>query len=245
MKLAEVEVILTGAAGSLGLGVADILRDALSKLVLVDRVKRSEWLEKDDYFYQTDLADYAATARLMNQVFKDHPEVCVLINNAGIIKNSPMLNLLSKSSPVHDFELWDSTIKANLYTCFNASSHFVHHLIKRRKKGVIVNISSISATGNAGQTAYSAAKAGVEAMTRVWAKELGGFGIRSVCIAPGFFKTESTHNALNDQQIKHIKGNTPLRKLGQVDDLANALQFAIENEFLNGETIKLNGGLVI
>ena len=106
-------------------------------------------------------------------------------------------------------------------------------------------MSSISAVGNAGQTAYSAAKAGLIALTKTWSKELGAFGIRSVAIAPGFIDTKSTSFALNDGIKKHILKNTPLKKLGNINDITKSILFAIENDFLNGTVIDVDGGLTI
>lgn len=106
-------------------------------------------------------------------------------------------------------------------------------------------MSSISAVGNAGQSAYSAAKAGVESLTKTWSKELGVFGIRSVGIAPGFIDTESTSHALNESIILHVKKNTPLKKLGKKENISEAILFAIKNDYLSGTIIKINGGLTI
>ena len=106
-------------------------------------------------------------------------------------------------------------------------------------------ISSISAEGNEGQTAYSAAKAGVNAMTVTWSKELGKFGIRCNAVAPGFIETDSTRKALNESILNHIQFNTPLRQLGQADDVAQAVSSVISNKFINGVVLHVNGGLTI
>ena len=114
-----------------------------------------------------------------------------------------------------------------------------------RIKGVIVNLSSVSAAGNPGQTAYSAAKAGVEAMTAVWARELGPLGIRVVAIAPGFVDTHSTHAALSEEALKEWKRRTPLGRLGTAQEIASTVLFVLENDFISGCTIRVDGGLVI
>jgi 3-oxoacyl-[acyl-carrier protein] reductase len=118
-------------------------------------------------------------------------------------------------------------------------------MVKRRTKGAIVNISSISACGNEGQTAYSAAKAGVNAMTVTWSKELGRWGIRANAVAPGFIGTDSTREALNATAIKHIEGSTPSRRLGTADEVAQAVIALVENDFINGTVLHVNGGLRI
>ena len=121
----------------------------------------------------------------------------------------------------------------------------VNKMIGNRNKGVIINISSIAAKGNAGQTAYAATKASVEAMSKVWAKELGGFGIRAVAIAPGFINTIGTHDALEEKMLAKWIGKTQLNRTGEISEIVLAAQFAIENDFFNGEVLNVNGGLVV
>ena len=114
-----------------------------------------------------------------------------------------------------------------------------------RTKGIIINISSISAKGNVGQSAYSVAKSGLEILTKIWAKELSSFNIRVACIAPGFFNTKSTHSSLSKFHIEHLKTNTPTKRLGKVKELMLAINFIIKNEFFNGKVLSLDGGLEI
>jgi 3-oxoacyl-[acyl-carrier protein] reductase len=109
---------------------------------------------------------------------------------------------------------------------------------------VIVNISSVSAKGNAGQTAYSAAKAGLESMTKVWSKELGSFGIRCVAIAPGFIETEMTAELNDDIKSKWIEG-IPMKRIGTPEDVANAVVFLASDmsAYVNGQVLNVCGGM--
>jgi 3-oxoacyl-[acyl-carrier protein] reductase len=116
-------------------------------------------------------------------------------------------------------------------------------MVTRRHKGAIINISSIAASGNVGQSAYSATKAAVNALTVTWSKELGMFGIRCNSIAPGFMDTPSTQNALSEAKIKQYQKNTPLGRLGKTEEILQALEFIIENDFYNGAVLQLDGGL--
>ena len=125
------------------------------------------------------------------------------------------------------------------------TSAVVEQMVRYRLKGVIVNISSISAAGNAGQIAYSAAKAAVNAMTVTLAKELGRWGIRCNSVAPGFIDTQSTQRAMNATVLEHILNNTPLLRLGSVDEVSQAVISLVENEFITGETSRVDGGLRI
>ena len=118
-------------------------------------------------------------------------------------------------------------------------------MVKTRTRGVVINISSVSASGNAGQSAYSAAKAGVESLTVTWAKELGPWGIRVAGLAPGFTETPSTHNAIAENILEQIRKEVPIGRLGEPSEVAHAVQFLIENDYINGVTLKLDGGLRI
>ena len=118
-------------------------------------------------------------------------------------------------------------------------------MVINKTKGVIVNISSISSQGNSGQTVYSAAKAGVEALTRTWSQELGIFGIRVVAVAPGFMDTESTHKVLNNKIINDLKQKIPLKFLGNASHIAETVLHCIENEYINGTVVRIDGGISI
>src|SRR6202044_1918411 len=114
-----------------------------------------------------------------------------------------------------DSSMWEKVLSTNLSAAFYTSKHVVEAMLKKRKKGVIVNISSVSARGNAGQSAYSAAKAGLEALTKVWAKELAPMGIRCFAVAPGFCDTDSTHAAISDRVLEETIKRVPLKRLGK------------------------------
>ena len=151
----------------------------------------------------------------------------------------------SEDIETHDFCEWDRIIAVNLSSYFYVTACVLKKMVSQRTKGVIVSISSISARGNAGQSAYSASKAGIEALTKTWAKELGPLGIRAVCIAPGFIDTEGTHGAISEAMIKSWKRKVPLKRLGTIEEITNAVTMMIENEFFNGKILELDGGLVI
>ena len=108
--------------------------------------------------------------------------------------------------------------------------------------GLIINISSISREGNPGQTNYSAAKAGVAAMTVVWAKELARYGIRSAAIAPGFCATEIL-SAMKPEMVHRVKAAVPLRRLGEPAEIAATAVFIAENDFVTGRVVEVDGGL--
>jgi 3-oxoacyl-[acyl-carrier protein] reductase len=248
MILKEQVIVLTGGAGSIGeFLVSNFVNDA-GKIIVVD--KNDEKLqalknrfEKIETRY-CDLVDGIAVSETVSDIFREN-NVSVLINNAGFIHSEPLINILKPEERKHSFEAWDDTIKANLYSTFYMAATVAEQMVTKKIKGLIINISSISAKGNMGQTAYSAAKAGIEAMTVTWAKELGMFGIRSAAIAPGFFDTASTQNSLSEANIKKWSKSVPLNRLGKLDELASAVRFIIENDYYNAQTLSIDGGLKI
>jgi 3-oxoacyl-[acyl-carrier protein] reductase len=238
--------IVTGGASGLGLGIASMLLENGVKVIVLDiEVNKLNSLGDKFITYLADITDYDLVQSIVNNIIEKYGKIDILVNNAGIIYNEPLVNILKPESMKHSYEKFQNNILINLNSVFIMSSIVVEQMILKRTKGVIINISSISANGNAGQTAYSAAKAGVEAMTKTWAKELGVFGIRSAAVAPGFINTNSTSTALNDKIIKHIKSNTPLKRLGEVVNVAQGVNYIIENDFINGTVLKIDGGLTL
>ncbi|MHC4873505.1 MAG: SDR family oxidoreductase, partial [Planctomycetota bacterium] len=117
-------------------------------------------------------------------------------------------------------------------------------LMIQKKCGVIINISSVSRAGNMGQTNYSAAKAGVDAMTVTWSKELAKYNIRCAAIAPGYIGTEMV-KAINPDILEKIVSKVPLKRLGEMSEISRTVQFIIENDFVNGKILEIDGGLRI
>lgn len=239
--------IVTGGAGGIGLGIANVLSDAGFNVVVFDISKeRLASLEGTRLVgTHVDVTNEAEVVTAVEEITNRFGIIHVLVNNAGTIYNEPLINIINREHPRHDFMTFKQNIEINLNAVFLMGSVVAEKMVLKRTPGVIVNISSISALGNAGQTAYSAAKAGVEAMTRVWSKELGVFGIRVAAVAPGFIDTESTRKALNEQKLKEICGRTPLRRLGKETNVAKVVLAIIENDFINGVIIPVNGGMVL
>jgi 3-oxoacyl-[acyl-carrier protein] reductase len=167
----------------------------------------------------------------------------VLINNAAVIYNSPLVRFEEGKLVKHDFGKWREVIDVSLSAAFYVSACCAEAMIGNAKKGVIVNISSICAAGNIGQPAYSAAKAGINGLTISLAKELGPLGIRVAAIAPGYLDTESTRGAVAEDYLKDIRKRTPTRRLGEVEQLMQAVDFVIHNSYFNGKVLELDGGL--
>lgn len=189
-----------------------------------------------------DVTNEAQVAAAVSAFADEFGAIDILVNNAGIIYSAPLVNFLSHERR-HSVAMWDKVIDTNLRSVFLMSSYVAERMQAKRTRGVIVNISSISAQGNPGQSAYSAAKAGVNALTAAWARELGLLGIRVVAVAPGFADTESTRSALSETVLADWIKRVPLRRLAKVEEIVSGIVAAIENDYFNGKVLELDGGL--
>jgi 3-oxoacyl-[acyl-carrier protein] reductase len=249
MNFKGLRIIITGAGAGFGKEMALQLSKQGARVAAIDINPLSlQTLKHDCREIQTwvcNVADNIQVEKTVDEIFDTFGGLEVLINNAGIMKNAPLVNLLNRAEKRHPVELWENVIAVNQSSVFYMTRACADNMINKRCKGVVINISSISAQGNMGQTAYSASKAAVEAMTKVWAKEFGRFGIRSVAIAPGFIDTAGTHDALEDTLLAQWIEKTPIRRTGTIDEVVKTILFAIVNDFINGVVIHVNGGLTI
>lgn len=234
MEIKDKVVLITGGLGSLGSGIAASLSEKGAKVIIFDCVDNG-----NEDVYKVNVTNERDIEKALEKIGK----IDVLINCAGEIYSEPIINVMKKEK--HSRDSWDRIINNNLTSCFLMSSAVAKKMTESRTKGVIINISSISAQGNMGQAAYSAAKAGVEAFTKVLAKELGMFKIRAVAIAPGFIETNSTHNSLSESMVSYWKKSTPLRKLGDMEDITSTVEYIIENNYISGTVVHVDGGLTI
>jgi 3-oxoacyl-[acyl-carrier protein] reductase len=246
LELESAVALVTGGAKGLGLAIATHLQEQGAKVIVADldaEALTALPVKMEGCVLDVTRLDDAKT--VVKGLVERHGRIDILVNNAGVIYSEPMVNIMNSSDMMHDYDRFRKSITVNMDSVFIMTSAVVEQMAMRRTKGVIVNISSISAGGNEGQTAYSAAKAGVNAMTVTWSKELGRLGIRCNAVAPGFIDTVSTRSALNESIVKHIQSNTPLRRLGCAEEVAQAVASVITNDFMNGVVLNINGGLTI
>lgn len=182
-----------------------------------------------------DVSNHSAAATLVAQAKSQLGRVDVLVNNAGIIRDSLLLKLSE--------EKWDEVIRVNLKGPFNMGQACAA-IMSEQKSGVMINLASIAWLGNVGQTNYAAAKAGVVAMTRTWALELARYGIRCNAIAPGLIDTVMTQGLPAEVKEKFIH-KIPLRRIGQVEDIANAVAFLASDQaaYISGQVLHVDGAL--
>jgi len=242
------KAIVTGGAGHLGSGIALALRDQGCRVVIVDRDPAALARFQKETEIETracDLSDPVACERTFDGIWQTSGPISILVNAAGRIHSAPLVNIAGGAERRHSPAAWNEVIDANLTSVFLATANVAERMASTRTRGVVINLSSIAAEGNAGQGAYAAAKAGVNAATLAWAKELGPLGIRFVAIALGFIDTPSTHVALSDDAIKDWARRTPLRRLGKIEHVTSTVLYVIRNDFVTGKVIEVDGGLTL
>jgi 3-oxoacyl-[acyl-carrier protein] reductase len=193
--------------------------------------------------YAVNVADEAQVGAAMDRVATDFGRLDGLVNNAGILRDALLVKV--KDGAVvgrMSMEQWNAVIAVNLSGVFLCAREAAARMIELGNGGVIVNISSISRAGNAGQSNYSAAKAGVESMSVVWAKELARHGIRVGAVAPGFTQTDILA-AMRPEMLERLIAPVPLKRLGRPEEIAHAVLFIFENDFFTGRCLEVDGGL--
>ena len=175
---------------------------------------------------------------IASEIKEKYGRLDILVNNAGITKDGLLMRMTE--------DQWDAVINVNLKGVFNMTQAVSRSMLKARKGSIITLSSVVGLHGNAGQTNYAATKGGVVAMSKTWAKEFGGRNVRANCVAPGFIQTPMT-DVLSEDTIKGMLDATPLGRLGQVEDIANAVLFLASDEssFITGEVISVSGGLML
>ncbi|HHV84176.1 MAG TPA: 3-oxoacyl-[acyl-carrier-protein] reductase [Tepidanaerobacter syntrophicus] len=188
--------------------------------------------------FKTDVSDFQQVEKMVKDIYDKFGRIDILVNNAGITKDALLLRMTEKE--------WDKVIDVNLKGVFNTSKACVRYMLKQKQGGRIINISSIVGIyGNAGQTNYAAAKAGIIGFTKSLAKELGSRDITVNAIAPGFIRTDMTLSLL--QKDSDISKNIPLKRLGNPEDVAKTAAFLASEDasYITGQVIAVDGGLIL
>jgi 3-oxoacyl-[acyl-carrier protein] reductase len=242
--------LVTGGASGIGKAAAEAFAREGAKVVICDLVEEAGEQVASEIsgdFYKVNVTNRQAVQDWVDDVVKKHGHVDVLINNAGILRDGLFVKVkdgeLVKQMSEADFDL---VISVNLKCVFNCTQAVAPYMIKQGG-GVIISVSSVvGLDGNFGQTNYVATKAGVIGMTKVWARELGRSNIRVNAVAPGFTATEMV-KAMPDKILDGMKSRTPLGRLGEPADIANAFIFLASDEasFITGTVLRVDGGIVV
>lgn len=246
MKLLEGKTaLITGAARGIGKGIALKFASEGANIAFTDlRIDENaeETIKEIEAFgvkckgYASDASNFAQTEEVVNEVKNDFGRIDILVNNAGITKDGLMMRMTESQ--------WDMVINVNLKSAFNFI-HAVLPIMLRQKGGSIINMASVVGVhGNAGQSNYASSKAGLIALAKSIAQEVGSRGIRANAIAPGFIETAMTA-ALPDDVRKEWVAKIPLRRGGQVDDIANVATFLASDlsSYVTGQVIQVDGGM--
>ena len=247
MKLLENKVALvTGASKGIGRAIAQRFIEEGAKVAFtyLSSVERGEALEKElaalggeAKGFRSDASSGEQAEQLINDVVAHFGQIDIIVNNAGITRDTLMLRMSEE-----DF---DQVISTNLKSVFNTTKHAQRYMLKQRS-GSIINISSIvGIKGNAGQANYAASKAGIIGFTKSVALELGSRGIRCNAVAPGFIETEMT-GVLDEKVVQTWRDAIPLKRGGQPEDVANACVFLGSDlsSYVSGQVIQVDGGLL-
>ena len=188
------------------------------------------------------VADEAQVESLFAAFVAEMGGIDAVVNNAGLNRDGLLVRKSGDSLEKLPLASWQAVIDVDLTGVFLCSREAAFHMVTQGGGGVIASVSSLSWKGNIGQTNYSAAKAGVVAMTRTWAMELARYGIRAVAIAPGLTATEMALS-MSDEARERLTATIPLRRMGEPSEMSHALRFVLENDFVNGRVIGVDGGL--
>ncbi|MBQ9533506.1 MAG: 3-oxoacyl-[Prevotella sp.] len=234
--------LITGAARGIGKAIALRFAEEGANIAFTDLAVNEETQAEIEAkgvkakSYASDASNFAQTEEIVKQVKEDFGSIDILVNNAGITKDGLMLRMSEQQ--------WDAVINVNLKSAFN----FVHACIPimlRQRGGSIINMASVVGVhGNAGQSNYAASKAGLIALAKSIAQEMGPKGIRANAIAPGFIDTAMTQ-ALPEDVRKEWCEKIPLRRGGTVDDIANVATFLASDlsSYVSGQVIQVDGGM--
>ena len=235
-------IIVTGASKGIGREIAKEL--AIKGNTIIANYNKSEKeikelqqeLKKQNIkidIYKADVSKREEAANLVKYTIQKYGKIDVLINNAGISQ-------IKEFTQITD-EDWNNMINTNLNSVFYMSQEACHNMI-HNKKGCIINISSIwGITGASCEVHYSVSKAGVDALTKALAKELGPSNIRVNSIAPGIINTEMNAH-LSEEEKQNIEKEIPLEKIGKAKDIEKCVEWLIEDEYTTGQVISINGG---
>jgi 3-oxoacyl-[acyl-carrier protein] reductase len=236
-------VVVSGAAGALGSALAAHYCSRDRRVLALDRrFDPAKGAPKGLVAHEVDLLSEEDVRQAIAQNLGAGEGISLLINAVGQIWSEPLLAFRGAKLATHRLDTWRSVQDANLTAPFIVATQVAARMV-RHGGGCIVNFSSIASDGNAGQAAYSAAKAGIEGLTRTMAIELGPLGVRVNAVALGFIDVSTTREAVPENRLQQYAERNPLGRLGRPEEVLSAVEFLATNSFVNGTIVKVDGGL--
>jgi len=238
MQKESKKILITGASRGIGRDIALNSKEKGYKVLGTSTTNEgvSSLKENGIHGLQLDLNDKKSVESFNGLLTQEHPDIAVLVNNAGITRDNIVLRMSE--------EEWTDVLNVNLNGAFKVTKTVLKFMLKKRW-GRILNITSTSAsTGNRGQANYAAAKAGIEAFSKSLAKEVGSRGITVNAIAPGYIQTDMT-KVISENVKEEILSQIPLSRFGKPEEISQLVDFLISDEasYITGQTIHINGGL--
>ncbi|MCY4178384.1 MAG: SDR family oxidoreductase [Endozoicomonadaceae bacterium] len=243
--------VITGAAGDIGLAIVTALLQDNYTVALLDRNEAGLHKVTDSLSHHAqriksfpvDVTNEQQVTSTMINVANHFGRLDVLINNAGILNDGLLIKYKEgKIIQKLTMEQWQSVIDINLTGVFLCGREAATQMIKHENGGTIINMTSLARQGNFGQSSYSAAKAGVAALTVTWAQELARYNIRSAGIAPGVVDTQMVAG-MKPEALEKLCKQIPSGRLGTPKEIAVAVKFILENKYFNGRILETDGGL--
>ena len=246
MLLASKTALITGAARGIGKQIALLYAREGANIAFTDlELNEAAQTTRDEIaalgvkvaFYASNAADFEAAHQVVEQVIADFGRLDILVNNAGITRDTLLMRMTEAQ--------WDQVINVNLKSAFNFT-HAVTPVMMRQRGGSIISLSSVvGINGNAGQANYAASKAGIIALTKSVAKELGSRGVRANAIAPGFILTDMT-KALSEETLQSFVSMIPMKRGGTPEEVAKVALFLASDlsSYVSGQVIQVNGAMV-
>lgn len=256
MQIKGSTIVITGSGNGLGKAMAlgfarkggNIVVSDINEQAIESTVAEVRNLGVKAVGIRANVAKEEDAVRLMEETVKQMGSLDVAVLNAGILRDGLLVKVDKETGKVKgkmSLEQWQSVIDVNLTGVFLTGREAAVQMINLGKGGVIIPISSVAMYGNPGQTNYSAAKAGVAAMTRLWAQELKNYKIRVAAIAPGFIATEMVLKDMKAEALEKWKAQIPIGRLGEPSEIAHTAEFIVENDLVDGVVLEISGGIKI
>jgi len=256
MEIKGKTIVITGSGSGLGKSMAlgfakkggNIVVSDIREESVIATVREVESLGSKALGIVANVSKEEDAGSLMEKAYSHFSSLDVAILNAGILKDGLLVRVDKETGNIKgkmSLEQWQSVIDVNLTGVFLTGREAAVQMVNSKRGGVIIPISSVAMHGNPGQTNYSAAKAGVASMTKLWAQELKNYKIRVAGIAPGFIATEMVLKDMKPEALEKWKTLIPIGRLGEPSEISHTAEFIVENDLIDGVVLEASGGIKI